>query len=321
MTECIHRPAGRLAARLRPAGALLAASLAVAAAFPAAAQDLEKTELNVAILPTMDYVPVVIAIEDGLFKDEGLDVKYQVTTAPASLNGVLGGTYDFAGVTWFAFLTAYNRGLPLMAATELDRGTPGYTSIAVTGDSDIQSLDDLMGKKVGVLSTNGACDLTLNDMLREEGKDYASIEYVALGVPELVSTLMTGGIDAACLPEPLRTPAMTKNDLREVVDLFSGPYADMPIVGYSTTTRFRDQNPNTFAAVQRALTKGLEIAHNNPDRAREVLSVYTRVDPETAKTAVLPAYPVGEGIGDLSIVADLMDRLDVLDGTVKVPEQ
>ncbi|MGX1098981.1 ABC transporter substrate-binding protein [Amorphus sp. MBR-141] len=311
----------RQARGLRPIGALLAASLAVAAAMPAAAQDLEKTKLNVAILPTMDYVPVVIAIEDGLFKDEGLDVEYQVTTAPASLNGVLGGTYDFAGVTWFAFLTAYNRGLPLTAASELDRGTPGYTSIAVKGDSPIQSLDDMMGKKVGVLSTNGACDLTLNDMLREQDKDYSSIEYVALGVPELVSTLMTGGIDAACLPEPLRTPAMTKNDLREVVDLFSGPYEDMPIVGYSTTTRFREQNPNTFAAVQRALTKGLEIAHNNPDRARAVLSVYTRVDPETAKTAVLPAYPVGQGIGDLAIVADLMDRLDVLDGPVKVPAQ
>lgn len=310
----------RPGARSRRLLALLATSLAVAAA-PAAAQELEKTELNVAILPTMDYVPVVIAIEDGLFKDEGLDVTYQVTTAPASLNGVLGGTYDFAGITWFAFLTAYNRGLPLVAASELDRGTPGYATIAVKGDSPVKTPEDLIGKKVGVLSTNGACDLTLNDVLLKEGKDYKSIEYVALGVPELVSTLMTGGIDAACLPEPLRTPAMTANNLRDVLDLFTGPYEDMPIVGYSTTTRFRDQNPNTFAAVQRAMAKALEIAHDDPERARGVLSVFTRVSPEVARTAVLPTYPVGEGIGDLSVVADLMDRLDVVDGPVKVPQQ
>ncbi|MEW5420349.1 ABC transporter substrate-binding protein [Amorphus sp. 3PC139-8] len=300
---------------------MVAAALTLTAAAPATAQELEKTELNVAILPTMDYVPVVIAIEDGLFKDEGLDVTYQVTTAPASLNGVLGGTYDFAGVTWFAFLTAYNRGLPLVAASELDRGTPGYATIAVKGDSPVKTPEDLIGKKVGVLSTNGACDLTLNDVLLKDGKDYQSIEYVALGVPELVSTLMTGGIDAACLPEPLRTPAMADNDLRDVLDLFTGPYEDMPIVGYSTTTRFRDQNPNTFAAVQRAMTKALEVAHTDPDRSREVLSVYTRVGPETAKTAVLPTYPTGGGIGDLSVVADLMDQLDVIDGPVKVPEQ
>ncbi len=114
---------------------------------------------------------------------------------------------------------------------------------------------------------------------------------------------------------------MTSNNLRDVLDLFTGPYEDMPIVGYSTTTRFRDQNPNTFAAVQRAMAKALEIAHNDPERARGVLSVYTRVSPDVAKTAVLPAYPVGEGIGDLSIVADLMDRLDVVDGPVKVPQQ
>lgn len=298
----------------------IAAFAAVAVSFGAAAQEIEKPELNVAILPTLDYAPVVIAVEDGLFEREGLTVSYEITTAPATLNGVLGGTYDFGGIPWLAFLTAYNRGLPLVAASELDRGIPNYATIMVPTDSEVQSPQDLLGRKVGVLSLNGACDVTINDVLREAGADYSEVEYVALAVPELVPTLMTGGIDAACVPEPLRTPALAGGNLRDILDIFAGPYENMPIVGWSTRQAFKDQNPNTFAAVQRAMSAALQIAAENPDRVRDVLSVYTRVPPEGAAVVNLPLYPAGEAI-DLSPVAGLMERLDTIGGPVKLPPQ
>jgi NitT/TauT family transport system substrate-binding protein len=286
-----------------------------------AAGYLEKPKLQFAILPTMDYAPIVLGLKEGIFSQEGLDVSYQISTAPALLNGLLGGTLDAAGVNWFGFVTAYNRGLPLTAVSELDRGAPGYTSFVVKGDSPIKTTADLIGKKVGVLATNGNCDLILNDLMMKQNLPYKQVQYVALAVPELVSTLLTGGIDAACVPEPMLTPAVKKSGLRGIVDLFSGAYDEFPIVSYSVTKQFKQANPNTFAALQRALSKSLKLAHDHPEMVREVLPGYTLIDEETARTVSLPRYPEVTDLAGLNAVADIMNRLNVTGRTVKVPTE
>jgi NitT/TauT family transport system substrate-binding protein len=306
----------------RTAARIAAATVLICSAAPGhvrAADDLEKPKLQFAILPTMDYVPIVLGLKEGIFAQEGLDASYQISTAPASLNGLLGGTFDAAGVNWFGFLTAYNRGLPLVAVSELDRGSPGYTNFVVKGDSPIKTTADLIGRKVGVLATNGNCDLILNDLMARDHLAYKQVQYVALAVPELVSTLMTGGIDAACVPEPMLTPALNKNGLRKLIDLFSGPYDDFPIVGYSVTKQFKQNNPKTFAALQRALTKSLKLAHDNPDKVRAVLPGYTRIDEEAARAVSLPTYPEVANFGVMKAAADIMNRLNVMGGPVKVP--
>jgi NitT/TauT family transport system substrate-binding protein len=252
---------------------------------------------------------------------EGLEVSYQISTGPASLNGLLGGSFDAAGVNWFGFVTAYNRGLPLTAASELDRGAPGYTSFVVRSDSPIKTTADLIGKKVGVIATNGNCDLILNDLLQKQTLPYKQVQYVALAVPELVSTLLTGGIDAACVPEPLLTPAVKDSGLRGIDDLFSGAYDGFPIVSYSVTKQFKQSNPKTFAALQRALARSLKFAHDHPDKVRDVLPGYTRIDAATARIVSLPSYPERTDLAVLSTVADIMNRLNVMGKTVKVPAE
>jgi NitT/TauT family transport system substrate-binding protein len=306
---------------LRAAAAAVLCVAAIAAGPLRAASDLEKPKLQVAILPTMDYAPIVLAIQEGIFAQEGLEVTYQVSTAPASLNGVLGGSFDAAGVNWFALLTAYNRGLQLAAISELDRGTPGYTNFVVKGDSTIKTPADLIGKKIGVLATNGNCDLILDDYMLSRNLPYKQVQYVALAVPELVSTLLTGGIDAACVPEPLLSPALQKNGLREILPLFGGVYDDFPIVSYAVTKRFKDANPKTFAALQRALSKALSLAHDQPGKIRDVLPGYTRITAETARTVALPSYPDASNPAVIGVVADVMTRLNVTGGPVKVPSE
>jgi NitT/TauT family transport system substrate-binding protein len=286
-----------------------------------AAGDLEKPKLQFAILPTMDYAPIVLGLKEGIFSQEGIEVSYQVSTAPASLNWLLGGTFDAAGVNWFGFITAYNRGLPLTYVSELDRGAPGYTSFVVKGDSPIKTTADLIGKKVGVVATNGNCDLILNDLMMKQNLQYKQVQYIALAVPELVSTLLTGGIDAACVPEPMLSPAVKKSGLRGIVDLFSGPYNEFPIVSYSVTKQFKEANPKTFAALQRALAKSLKLAHDHPEKVREVLPGYTRIDEETARSVSLPSYPEVTNLAGLNTVADIMNRLNVTAKPVKVPTE
>src|SRR5690242_9934250 len=96
-------------------GAALAAA-AIIATGPARAADAgapEKTHLTFGIIPTMDYIPVQLAIERGYFKAEGLTVTTRVTPPGNTVPALIGGAIDVSGVNWISTIVAYNRNIPI----------------------------------------------------------------------------------------------------------------------------------------------------------------------------------------------------------------
>ena len=280
----------------------------------------EKAEINFGVLPTADYVAVYIANKEGFFKDEGLTVKPRVVQGgSAQVPGLVGGDLDISGVNWVGFLAAVNQGVPLRVVAEADRGTPGYTQIVSKKGSSIKKASDLAGKKVAVPATPGSCDLPLRGAMDKAGDDSSKVEFVELPIPEMGPALQRGGIDGACLPEPLLGATKAKG-AQEVADVFSGDYADFPIVGYSVTAKFAEANPNTIGALQRALDKASKLANENEQMVREILPTYTPLTPEQASKLTLPAYPQRSEPAELNRVADLMKKYGVTDKDINVPE-
>jgi NitT/TauT family transport system substrate-binding protein len=223
-------------------------------------------------------------------------------------------------VTWTAFLLATNRGIPLLPLSEADRGAKGQALFMVKNDSPIKTMDDLIGKKIAVVTVGGGCDLILNDVLNKKGLDYKSIGYTVMGVPDMAPTVLRGGVDAACIPEPLLSVVQAQGELRSVFDLFSGQYDGFPLVGFPVTRKFAESNPNTVAALQRALAKGLKFAHDNQDKLRDIFPTFTTLKPELARKIVLSHTPEQSDFTQLKTIGDLMDRLQMLPGKTKLPD-
>jgi NitT/TauT family transport system substrate-binding protein len=141
-----------------------------------------------------------------------------------------------------------------------------------------------------------------------------------MGVPDMAPTVMRGGVDAACIPEPLLSVAQAQGGLRSVFDLFSGDYDRFPLVGFPVTQSFAETNPNTVAALRRALAKGLKYAHNNQDKLREIYPTFTTLKPELARKIVLSYTPEESDFSQLKKIGDLMDRLQMLPGKTKLPD-
>lgn len=278
----------------------------------------EQAQITFGILPTPDYAPVKIAIDEGFFADEGLEVEAQTMSSGGAVPGVVGGSLDIAGINWISFLLAVNRGIELQAVAEADRGGPGYAEFLVQADSDIQSLEDLVGQKVGVVATPGNCDVIPIDALQKDGVD-GRPNFVNLAIPDMPATIDRGGVASACVPEPMLSAAEASGDFRSVFDLFSGEYDGFPIVGYSTSTTFAKANPNTIGAVQRGLAKAVALINRDPGVVRDVLPTYTQIKPEQAKTITLPTYPERTDLARLNGVADLMERIGLVQGEVEVP--
>jgi NitT/TauT family transport system substrate-binding protein len=280
---------------------------------------IEKPNITFGVFPITNYGVVYLSIQQGYFQAEGLNVTSRVMgTNPVA--GIVGGDFDTGGVTWTSFLVATNRGVPLVPLSEADRGTPGQALFMVRNDSPIKSIADLIGKKIAVVTVGGACDLILNDVLHSSGLDYKSIGYTVMGVPDMAPTLLRGGVDAACIPEPLLSAVRAEGGLRSVFDLFSGPYDQFPLVGFPVTQRFAQSNPNTVAALRRALAKGLKFAHENPDKLRDVYPTFTSLKPELAHQIVLSYTPEASDFTLLKKIGDLMDRLQMLPAKTRLPD-
>ena len=67
------------------------------------------TNINIGILPTADYIPVILAKQEGYFDQEGLNVTARITTTTTAVSGLVGGDFQVSGVNWLAFITAINR--------------------------------------------------------------------------------------------------------------------------------------------------------------------------------------------------------------------
>jgi len=308
----------------RLAGIALAGSLLIGGLLssqPALAQagKVEKPNITFGVFPITNYGVVYLSIQQGFFQAEGLNVTPRVMGANP-VAGIVGGDFDTGGVTWTAFLLATNRGIPLLPLSEADRGAKGQALFMVKNDSPIKTMDDLIGKKIAVVTVGGGCDLILNDVLNKKGLDYKSIGYTVMGVPDMAPTVLRGGVDAACIPEPLLSVVQAQGELRSVFDLFSGQYDGFPLVGFPVTQKFAESNPNTVAALQRALAKGLKFAHDNQDKLRDIFPTFTTLKPELARKIVLSHTPEQSDFTQLKTIGDLMDRLQMLPGKTKLPD-
>jgi ABC-type nitrate/sulfonate/bicarbonate transport system substrate-binding protein len=92
------------------------------------------------------------------------------------------------------------------------------------------------------------------------------------------------------------------------------------LVGFPVTQKFAETNPNTVAALKRALAKGLAFAHDNPDKLRDIFPTFTTLQPDLARKIVLSYTPEKSDFTQLRAIGDLMDRLQMLPGKTRLPD-
>jgi NitT/TauT family transport system substrate-binding protein len=157
--------------------------------------------INVAV-PAVSLLqaPLFVAIDAGAFKKYGMEVRYVVTGA-RSIQALIGGSVQFAqGVS--------SRTVPAAVLAGADAVLIANFSdkflFTMHGAPEINSLQDLGGKIVGVSGIGGSTDFATRLALREAGlipdKDVA-IRGVG-GAPETVAALKAKTIHAGTLSPP-----------------------------------------------------------------------------------------------------------------------
>ncbi|WP_027251121.1 ABC transporter substrate-binding protein [Photobacterium halotolerans] len=140
-----------------------------------------------------NHGPIIIAQKNGLFEEQGLNIKIQEPadpSMPAKL--VAAGKVDLA-ISYQTSLTIdVAAGLPLIRASTLI-ATP-LNTLMVLDNNKINTMADLKGKTIGI-AIAGNEEATVGTMLKTAGVNFTDVKIVNVGWA-LSSSLASGKVDA-----------------------------------------------------------------------------------------------------------------------------
>jgi NitT/TauT family transport system substrate-binding protein len=285
---------------------------------------LEKTTLNVAVVPAVDSAGFFVALHEGLFTAEGLTIHYTpAVSSDEVIDQQVAGQYDITGGNYVSYIQHYVEDhQPLEIIAEGSVMQAGTQAIYTMPDSKIKTLSQLKGHLLGINAPLNINYLLAASVLTENGIQLSSVRFPAgpIPFPDMAAELAAGKISAAAMPEPFATAAEQQYGAVELADLNQGATANFPIQGYVVTRSWAERNPNTLRAFIAALSKGQEIADTSRAAVEQAMESLDgpqngQIAPIVAAVMAINIYPTTIDQVRIQRVADVMYQF----GLLKVP--
>ena len=129
---------------------------------------------------------MMIAMDEGLFAKNGLDVTLTPFTQIANLPGTLGKQFDFAPTTAPDMLNAVASGINLAAVSgeTIETSANKAYQVLVRDDGVIKSPKDLAGKRIAGPGVGSVMHVVLVDWVKRDGGDPRRRSSASKTVPE-----------------------------------------------------------------------------------------------------------------------------------------
>lgn len=134
---------------------------------------VEKSTITVAVLPTVETAPLQLGIRSGYFKGLGLDVKAAVATSgQATVTGMINGQYDIVYSSYPPIIAAQAKkiaDLRVLAGNSF--ATPKTAVVVTSPHSPLSSIRELTGRTVAVTARGTLSDLMVKSTFATNGGD------------------------------------------------------------------------------------------------------------------------------------------------------
>jgi NitT/TauT family transport system substrate-binding protein len=253
----------------------LAATLLALVLAPNIAAAATKVTIAVGGGACLCYLPTVLAQQLGEFEKAGLAVELvDLKGGSDALKAVLGGSADVVSGYFDHCVNIAAKKQELQSFVVYDR-YPGLVLVVSPGHtSEIKSIKDLAGKKVGVSAPGSSTDFFLKYLLKKNGVDPASVAVIGVGLGATsVAAMEQGQIDAAVMLDPSVTVLQGSHpDLRilsdtrtqkDTLELFGGEYPGGAL--YSTTAWISGHDKEVQALTNAILSTLAWIHSHSPE--------------------------------------------------------
>ena len=229
------------------------------------------TKVRVGTIGLTCEAPLYAAFENGFFKEEGIEVEW-VRCDWASYKDALSlGRYDITHHLVMLFLKPIEQGLDVKFTGGVHRGC---LRVQAGTKSNIQSIADLKGKRIGVPGMGTPPFIFANRVLGNNGIDPSrDVTWRVFPNGELGLALDKGEIDAVADSEPIGSVLLAQGKVRNLADQAKDePYKNEYCCAVVANGKWLSKDPKLAAAATRAILKGAKWVQANP-KAAATLSV------------------------------------------------
>lgn len=231
---------------------------------------LVSIRLPVGYVPNVQFAPLYVAMENGYFREEGLDVTldYSMETDGVALVGA--GTIPFSVASGEQVLLGRAQGLPVVSIlTWYQRFPVGVTAPAALG---LRQPADLRGKKIGLPGLYGASYIGLRALLEAGGLKESDVTLESIGFNQ-VEALLAGRVDAVVI-YTANEPVQLKARGFAVDTLSVSDYLPMVGNGLITNETILREQPELARKLARAILRGMQAALADPAAAYAISEKY-----------------------------------------------
>jgi ABC-type nitrate/sulfonate/bicarbonate transport system substrate-binding protein len=248
-----------------------------------------KKELQVTVgyLPMVSSLTHFVALDQGFYEAEGLQVEAQQTpTSNALAQDVVSGKIDAAielAVVPLIVRLESAPGNALIFSTSIITAENGFDGVLVKPGSSINNLEDLSGMKVGVFPGTTA-EATLKTLFEQLYPDLELPVSVQINPADQLQALADGDIDALFAYEPELTEGMVKYGFEEIsTSLYALQYDESPIGVGAVNSDWARNNPDAAHRFYAAIDRAVFFIRQNPLQAAKILAAATGIDEDVAK--------------------------------------
>ena len=231
---------------------------------------------------SMLYLPLYVAMDEGFFAQQGLDLTKETAGAPSvALSAVISGSAQFSihGPEWTAI--AASKGAPVDIIANVVNGAAVW--IATAPDFKFDSIKDVKGQKVvtGLMPTTSTSLFV--KLLKENGLDAKKdVEMIQVAIGSEPGPFVAKQANIAVMYEPGLDQAVAKG-MKVVLGFpkMYGPYA------FSAVTARSDVDPDTAQRVVNGMEMAMRFMAKNEAKTVEIAKKeFPTLDPVVVEAAV-----------------------------------
>ena len=227
---------------------------------------------------SISITPLIYGIEKGFYRREGIDLEFRVLRGELAVSAIVGGKdVDFMYGAGTA-ITAAVRGMPMKVVSHDFKSLLFY----LIGNPNVQTGQDLKGKKVAVASLSGTGALATRASLRALGVDpERDVTMIVIGAASVrMAALEAGSVAAAIMPVPWNF-RLTQKGFKELI--FTGKVLSQPLTGLATARERVEKNPEQIKKMLRGFLRSLKAVKEDKKEVVEFIGRRFGLDPVTAE--------------------------------------
>jgi len=231
--------------------------------------------VRIAYMPSLMASQLYIGIAKGYFEEEGIKVAIsEFNNGPDIIAAIRGKSIDIGFGIIPSLIISNVNGLKVksIGGATFENKSTQTSMLIVPIDSEIQSAQDLKGKRIAVIAEGTTNYFMLLRYLKTNGIKKEEVEIISIPHQEMIFALVSNSVDAAATTEPY----ITMGALDKKTRTFDFYYPDDKTIDIITAIAHEDfinADPELIAKFSRVIDRATDFINNEEKEFRKLLPI------------------------------------------------